>query len=317
MKLIAKSTDNQFLALEGSDTAILQVSDAAVVQSYPATTVVEWISLPEEVLQKSLCDLLVEKYNKFHAPAGTERGGRFMSRRQAQAAGLTAGENPDVPAGAIWVTPITTKGGTFANARTSNQTVPLNITKAHRDSLAEIGISTDRLTGNMQVAMETVDPDHLNGISEIRFVSDMPDGYGGSFDLNSRTITIDPTNTTTNATEQHELTMEHAIKHEIGHNVWIENLTPEQRVSFGYMTGYPNPEELGDLGWIDNPDGQSALIDRIMTTPVNSVTEYGRTNILDSWSEYYSKIDWRNRTYNSAGLSDHDKAVMDFIINWA
>lgn len=244
--------------------------------------------------------VLLEKFNKYHAPAGSKVGGQFISGHKALAAGL----NVETPSGMPYIKPAWSLFGNLiaklysgAEYATSGEaySTPIRMSKLTEDYMNASYVTKTEVLQQMGDVLSTVRTDHTRFITNIEIYSGPDSNSAGYYSFGNKSIRVDPVNTTLNGFNGNAtVDLGHAFKHQIGYNAWLY-LTPEERERFGELIHYPDPEELKDVSWYGNiiyTPKQAEIMNKIKGTTVTSINNYGVTNVFESWAEYFTAVNW-------------------------
>lgn len=276
--------------------------------------------------------VFTEKFNPAHEPAGTGKGGQFASTpggggRTSNGGRKASSRRADSKAvkRAISLALLEGKRGRdIATISGGGNNISIRASGPLVRGRLNRSIDYDAMSSQIEAALSEVRPEHLEGITGINLVDGRTNT--GQYNWSDGSISLNLFRTSLNegGSQQHDLT--YIMKHEIGHNVWMQ-LTPEQRSRFGVLVGYPSPDDLrsveefrdsekGAAYWTETEEGKQLLSD-LNSASVTGVSDYGEQNVLESWAEAYSLIDWNTgEIISSEGLTEEKLDILREISQW-
>lgn len=255
---------------------------------------------------------LKEKFNQNHEPAGSSIGGQFATADGGGGASsvftiIRQLDNPSrkkIKVGKEDVSVLE-----IGKIRHETGEVSVFITT---------GIAANDINDyvdNLNVALSEIDPKHLENLDSIVLETEsVVFGYSGTYSPGDKQIRINTNEVGTLGSGSIEFErsdgrasserknhprspIDNVFKHEVGHHVWWNTLDESQRVRYAELANSSNPEASADLSL-------KVLIDTgVLDEMVSDISAYGSSNILESWAEAYTAIDWKNRANINSNMA--------------
>lgn len=257
-----------------------------------------------------------EKFNPYHKPAGTPDGGQFTTVQDVGLPGRPRSRLGDVRTGVV-SSPKPAILGAPSGQKFKGKTEVASINLPNGGQIpifattkakTVLNTSEEGMDGHLQdieKVLATIDPRHLEGIEEVKFVARSATSMGGSwqgkievidrlpdgkttYQVTTSIIKINTTKLSINEERIGQsrglLRTGSVLKHEVGHNLWHVHLTGDQRARFGELVGH-----AGSSSW--RRPVTASTFNSWRRARVDDISKYGTSNVTESFSEAYTGVD--------------------------